>query len=195
MTLEHCIKALEHRAGRALQCVEFIQLFDLLEAQAQRLQALDKSESFAFIRPVDPPSALPTSNPGQQTQLLVVADGPRREPGLFAHFSDRPLRGGLETRLAEGCGGLPVHVNCVTRSPNSSNRRNPRGGRVGSSITEGFDPPRVFKPARVHFHEQVQVGRLTQKTLDPLTRPSADGPNCAPARPHHDALLALPGHK
>ena len=87
------------------QPVHGVQLADLGEREAEELEALDEAQALDLVGTVDAPAAGPAPHAGQEPELLVVADGPRREPRLRA---DLPDRHAVRRRL-------PAHVNWLAR--------------------------------------------------------------------------------
>ena len=64
---------------------------DLREREAERLQALDEAQPLELVLAVDAAPARLAAHPGEQSELLVVADGARRDAEALAHLGDREL--------------------------------------------------------------------------------------------------------
>ena len=88
---EQLVEPREHRARRAADPVDRVQLLDLREREPERLEPRDEAQPLELVRAVHAAPARAPAHAGQQAHLLVVAQRARRDARVRAHLRDREI--------------------------------------------------------------------------------------------------------
>ena len=147
---EQLVEPLEQRARRAADRVDRVQLLDLGERQAERLQALDEAQALELVAAVDAAAAGAAPHARQQAELLVVAQRARGDARLLAHLrrSRAASRGSRFASSRQLASTGPAGRSRPRRSEGRAVGSGPPCAAPSCSCSPSCSPARLRRPDR-----------------------------------------------